>query len=213
MKTDALIDRLSEKAAPVPRGAAWRRLALGTGAGALVSCAIMLAWLGIRPDLGEALATGAYWMKFFYTLLLAFAALWLVERLSRPGARSRVQMLLEALPVAAIVVAAAFELMHAAAPARHRLMMGASSDVCPYRIVALSLPVLAGVLWSLAKLAPTRLVLAGVAAGLAAGAVGAFIYAFHCDESALPFVAIWYTFGIAVAGAIGGFAGRWLLRW
>ncbi len=62
-------------------------------------------------------------------------------------------------------------------------------------------------------LAPTRPALAGAAAGLAAGALGAFIYAFHCDESAAAFVALWYTFGIVSVGAIGAVAGRVLLRW
>jgi len=213
MKTDALIDRLSVSAPPVPPGAVWRKLALGTGAGAAVSFTLMLAWLGIRPDLAVAVATGAYWMKFFYTLLLATAGFWLVERLSRPGARSRTQMLLEAVPVVAIAVLAVIELMPAAPAARHHLMMGASAEVCPWRIVILALPVLAGVLWSMGKLAPTRLALAGLAAGLAAGALGAFIYAFHCDESAAPFVAVWYTFGIGAVGALGAVAGRFLLRW
>jgi hypothetical protein len=46
-----------------------------------------------------------------------------------------------------------------------------------------------------------------------AGAAGAWVYAFHCDESAAPFVAIWYTLGIALVGALGGMLGQWLLRW
>ena len=50
-------------------------------------------------------------------------------------------------------------------------------------------------------------------AGLLAGAFGAWIYAFHCDESAAPFVIIWYTLGIAAIGALGGLLGRTLLRW
>jgi hypothetical protein len=48
---------------------------------------------------------------------------------------------------------------------------------------------------------------------LLAGAVGAWIYAFHCNESAAPFVAIWYTLGMAAVGASGGLLGKWLLRW
>ena len=92
-------------------------------------------------------------------------------------------------------------------------MMGHSHTVCPWRIVILSLPVFASVFWSLQKLAPTRPVLAGAAAGLLAGAAGAFVYAFHCDESAAPFVVLWYTAGIALVGLAGGLIGRFLLRW
>jgi hypothetical protein len=92
-------------------------------------------------------------------------------------------------------------------------MMGASSNVCPWRIALLSLPLFAGAFWSLSKLAPTRPIVAGTMAGLLAGAFGAWIYAFHCDESAAPFVVIWYTLGIAAVGALGGALGRFVLRW
>jgi hypothetical protein len=92
-------------------------------------------------------------------------------------------------------------------------MMGRSHTVCPWRIAILSLPIFASVFWSLRRLAPTKPVLAGAAAGLLAGAAGAFVYAFHCDESAAPFVVLWYTVGIALVGLAGGLLGRFLLRW
>ena len=213
MNTDTLIDRLSERAIPVgPAMAVWTLFA-GLGAGALVSFVTMMIWLGLRPDLGAAMHTTAYWMKFFYTLALAGFGFWTVERLSRPGARANLQSLFETLPV--LLLAAAAYLQWSAAPAaEHRgLMMGHSHTVCPWRIVILSLPVFVGVFWSLRKLAPTKPILAGAAGGLLSGAVGAFIYAFHCDESAAPFVALWYTFGIALVGVAGGLLGRFLLRW
>jgi hypothetical protein len=213
MKTDALIDRLSD-AAPQPRsGAVVRTLVIGLGAGTLVSTLAMLFWLGVRPDIADAMRTGAYWMKFFYTLLFALAGFWTVERLSRPGAASRRQMVLESLPFALLASWAAMRLTMAPAPMRMPMMMGHSAHVCPWRIVVLALPIFAGAFWSLRRLAPTRPVIAGLAAGLAAGALGAFVYAFHCDESAAPFVALWYTFGIGLVGLAGAVLGRFLLRW
>lgn len=213
MKTEALIERLSERAAPVDARAGLRLLALGTAAGVAASLALMWLWLGIRPDLAAAMGTSAYWMKFFYTLVLALAGFWTVERLARPGASSRAQMILEALPFAAIAALALMRLAEAPADARMALVMGSSSQLCPWRIVLLALPICAGALWGLRRLAPTRPMIAGAAAGLLAGAAGAFVYAFHCDESAAPFVAVWYSVGIAVVGLIGAAAGRLLLRW
>ena len=70
-----------------------------------------------------------------------------------------------------------------------------------------------GLFWALRSLAPTKLTLAGGIAGMLAGAVGTFIYAFHCNESAAPFVAIWYTLGIAAVGVVGALFGRVLLLW
>jgi hypothetical protein len=213
MRTDALIESLSARGAPVRRHAALRALALWTGLGIALSFALMLAWLGPRPDLAQAAATGPYWMKFFYTLLFAAGAFWTVERLARPGASSRAQMIVEALPFAILAALALARLMTAPPAMRMPMTMGGSSDVCPWRIAILALPILAGAILGLRRLAPTRPVLAGAAAGLFAGAAGAFVYAFHCGESTMPFVAVWYTLGIVVAGVIGAASGRLLLRW
>ena len=62
-------------------------------------------------------------------------------------------------------------------------------------------------------LAPTRLALAGAAAGLLAGAGGALIYALHCPEMAAPFLAIWYLLGMLIPTAVGALLGPRLLRW
>jgi hypothetical protein len=91
--------------------------------------------------------------------------------------------------------------------------MGSSADVCPWRICMLGLPVLAGAVWAVRGLAPTRLTLAGLAAGGAAGGIAALIYGFHCPETAAPFVAVWYTLGMAAVAALGGLLGARLLRW
>jgi hypothetical protein len=91
--------------------------------------------------------------------------------------------------------------------------LGGSYEVCARNIVIISAPVFLGVFWALRSLAPSRLTLAGGVAGVLAGAVGTFIYAFHCNESAMPFVAIWYTLGIAAVGALGALVGRATLRW
>ena len=64
--------------------------------------------------------------------------------------------------------------------------------------------------------APRRANQAGLgraAVGLAAGALGAWVYSFHCTEGGLPFLALWYSLGIAAVTAAGALAGRVLLRW
>lgn len=62
-------------------------------------------------------------------------------------------------------------------------------------------------------LAPTRLRLAGAAAGFAAGSLGALVYSLHCPELAAPFLAIWYLLGMLIPTAIGAWLGPRLLRW
>ena len=61
--------------------------------------------------------------------------------------------------------------------------------------------------------APTRPALAGAAAGLLSGALGAVAYALHCPESGLAFVAVWYVLGLAMVGAVGALLGSRLFRW
>ncbi|HWC63691.1 MAG TPA: NrsF family protein, partial [Rhizomicrobium sp.] len=66
---------------------------------------------------------------------------------------------------------------------------------------------------ALRRLAPTRLTLAGSAAGLVAGAGAATVYGFHCTEMAAPFILIWYTLGIGLAAGLGAMLGQRCLHW
>ncbi len=213
MQTDDLIQSLSGDLKPTPRGAATARLALGLGAGAVVSTALMLLWLRPRPDLAEALGTSMFWMKFGYAalagLLLALAA----SRLSRPGARLGGLALAVGLPFVLMATMGGMRLALAARETWHELLMGHSAHVCPWNILIIGLPLLAGAIWAIRGLAPTRLTAAGLAAGGAAGALSALIYGFHCPETAAPFVAVWYTLGIGLVAALGGVLGARLLRW
>lgn len=211
MKTDDLIAQLA--GIPAPTRVPGRTLAAGLAGGVGVSLAIMLAAVGLRPDFTAALATPMFWMKLAYALALAGLALPLLLSLSRPtGALTRSAYLL-LLPVGILALMAAYRLMEATPDARMHLIMGATWRVCSRMIFALSLPVLVGVFLSLRQLAPTKLVSAGAVAGILAGAAGTFVYALHCDESAAPFVVVWYTLGMVAVGAFGGLLGRWALRW
>jgi hypothetical protein len=213
MTTTDLIDRLVYDLKPVPRGAVPRRLAIGIGAGVAVSAVAMLLWLGPRPDLAAAAQTAPFWVKFFYTLLAGIAGFWAVERLGRPAVAARGAAIAGLVILLAIALLAAVQLAVTARDLWPSLIFGGSATVCPWRIIALALPAYLGSLWAMRGLAPTRLTLAGLASGLVAGGVGAFVYSFACIESAAPFVAIWYSLGILVSGLVGALLGRIVLRW
>jgi hypothetical protein len=213
MKTDDLIAALSADLEPVPRRAVGGRLALGLGAGIAVSFALMVLWLGMRPDLMPAMMTGPFWMKFAYAFTVAVFGFGLIDRLARPEGEGGMFGPLILVPLAVMIALALYQLAGATGAQRMALMMGGSSRICPRNIVILSLPVFVGVFWALRALAPTRLTLAGAAAGVLAGAAGTVIYAVHCTETAAPFVAIWYTLGIAAMGLLGAALGRLMLRW
>jgi hypothetical protein len=211
--TGELIERLAADLRPVSRTAAGRRLLTGIGGGAAVSAIVMLLWLGIRPDFVAALGTGAFWVKFGYTILLTLAGLWAVDRLARPGGNAGGALIAGGTVFIVLLAWALVQLMEAPATAERQLMFGRSASVCPWIILVLSVPIFVGAVWAMRGLAPTRLGFAGLAGGLMAGGAAAWIYSFHCDETAIPFLAIWYSAGIALFGIVGAALGRWLLRW
>jgi hypothetical protein len=211
--TDDLIASLSAHVPPVPPGAVARRVGIGLGLGAAASVILMLLWLGPRPDLAQAVLTPMFWMKLGYAAITGLIAAGVLTRLARPGVRPGWLAALAFAPFA-LVCAMALARMAQAPPEAHRAMlMGHSAMLCPWRIAAIGLPVLAGAVWAVRGLAPTRLRLAGLVAGAAAGGLGAAVYAIACNETSAPFLAVWYTLGMAALTALGALAGSRLLRW
>ena len=213
MKTDDLVALLAKDTAAVPKGRVIGRLVAVSVAGAVVAFGVLMAWLGMRPDLVAALQSGPYWMKTSYTLGLTAGGFVLIERLSRPGARGKAGAIVLALCLASIAGLAIMKMMPATPDERMAAMMGSSWSKCPWRILALALPGLAAILYGVRQLAPTRRALAGAAAGLLAGAISATVYGLYCQETAAPFVAIWYTLGISLCAGLGAIVGRRVLAW
>jgi hypothetical protein len=213
MRTEDLIHRLSDAVEPVPVLQIPRLMMLGLGAGAIFSTLLMVASIGIRHDLLQAMGGSAFWMKFVYTSAVAVLSLKLVEELARPAPEAGRFVWLLAAPVLVMLAWAAFQFIPADSAERHALIMGSSARVCSILIASLALPLFASLFWTLRQLAPTRLREAGAAAGLLAGSAAATIYAFHCPESTPTFIAIWYTAGILLPALVGAALGRWLLHW
>jgi hypothetical protein len=213
MRTDDLIEQLAASVPPVRRNAAARRLCAGIGCGAIIAFAALAAWLGVRPDIAEASSTAAFWMKWVFTVSIGSAAFVALRRLGRPdGEVGRAWWGLLA-PVAIVGMMAVVEVLRAPPQDRLDVWLGHTALQCALAIPALAGPVFAGLLWGFRRLAPTRLRLAGAAAGLLAGAAGASVYAFTCPEQTAAFMVTWYDAGILAAGAIGALVGPRLLRW
>jgi len=211
--SDDLLRSLSADLAPVSRWTVARRLALGMSGGVIVSAVLMLVLLGPRPDMDQSMATAMFWMKLAYTLAFAVIASFAAERLARPAASARGRIKWLVVPILLVIAIAAFQLAGTAPAGRTAMLVGDSARVCPWRILIFALPPFIGLVWAMRGLAPTRLREAGAAIGLAAGGAGAFIYALHCTESTTPFLAIWYTLGMAASAALGWALGPLVLRW
>jgi hypothetical protein len=211
MKTNELIDLLATGAGPAPRWVEARRLLPMMALGVVASAAGALVLLGPIP--AELFATPAPWITFAYAGGLAAAAAWLAARLGRPVPRTRAPLRGLLLVLGAMGLLALGTLFASPAGERLALVLGHSWSRCPVNVLALSMPALAGALWALRGLAPTRPRAAGLAAGLLAGALGALGYSLSCTELSPAFVAVWYSLGIGLAGALGAALGPLVLRW
>jgi hypothetical protein len=213
MTTDELISMLAAGANAVEPHALQRRYALALGWGAFGATLLMAILLGVRPDLSEAARLPMFWVKLAFPAALVAGALMAAARLSRPGVRlGRVPAAIAA-PVLAMWLIAAFVLLDAVTGQRDELIFGDTWSECFINVGMLSVPVFGALLWAMKGLAPTRLALAGAAAGLLAGATGALIYALHCPEMAAPFLGVWYLFGMLIPAGVGAALGPRVLRW
>lgn len=213
MRTETLIDWLADGVAPVPRHAARRRVALALIVGLPLAFAVMQGMLGVRADLSDTTTSPHFWVKLLFPSGIAAAGWLAVERLARPGVRVGAAWLGLIVPVAAIWLLGLGQWFAAPVDARSALLWGTTWKTCPFSILAIAAPLLVAALVALRGLAPTRLALAGAAAGVMSGGAGAAIYALHCPELGAPFLAVWYVAGIALTTVAGAALGPRLLRW
>jgi hypothetical protein len=213
MKTDELIDALATGAGPVDPRAPSRRMLLAAVAGVLLAAPPMVARLGLNPDLAQAAGSPMFWVKLAFVVSAAAAAFAAALALGRPGVSARRAGFALVTPLAALWLLAAAVLIASAPGERAALLLDETWRACPLNIAMLSAPAPALALWAMRGLAPTRLRLAGAAAGLLAGTIGATVYTLHCPELAAPFIATWYVLGMLIPAAVGAAVGWWLLRW
>jgi hypothetical protein len=211
VKTDELIDLLA-KDAPV-RMRHGRMMALALLVGAAISIACMVLFVGVRPDIQTVFDTPRVFFKICQTLILAVVAVALVFSIGRPGIALKTRALAFALPAVLLVVGIATEL--AVVPEQNWMtsMIGNYADYCIFYVPVLSLAPLACLLLALKEAAPDKPGLAGAVAGLAAGAIAAAIYAWHCPDDSPLFLAVWYTTAIMIVTFSGFVVGRKILRW
>lgn len=213
MKTDDLINMLASGPDVSAPKLPLYRFALLITLGVLTSIAIMMATLGLRPNMVELAMLPAFWIKMAFVIALAGTGWITVTRLATPGMRTTMLPALIAAPIVLIWLAAAASLMNAAPEERATLFWGDTWHYCSWLIAILSLPIFVAVLKVMRELAPTRLRIAGAGAGFAAGAAATLIYSFHCPEIEAPFIGFWYLIGILIPTGVGALIGTRVLRW
>ena len=211
MKTDDLIKAIAEDGAASARPLSLRVL-VALGIGGLLAAALFAQALGVRPDIGSAMQTWRFVGKVVITLTCFAAALWATAQLSRPDAEPRTALAAFS-PMLLLGLAIGVELASSSAGTWSARAMGSNSRLCLASITLLSVAPLVALLVALRAGAPRSPAMAGAAAGLLAGGLGAVLYAIHCPDDSPLFVALWYVPAVALVVLAGAAAGSRVLRW
>jgi len=209
---DLLVDSLVEQHRRKPPLMLPRRVANAALLGAAITLVLVLAW-GLRPDIAAASATSGFWIKLGFGAGFAVAGLAGLLALFRPEHPAPRRLGLVAIPLAVIVAAVFKEAAAVSDTELAALWLGRTAVACPFAIVALSIAPAIALIIAGRRSAPTRLRLTGGAIGLASGGIAATLYALHCPETGMSFVATWYLIGILLAVLIGAISGPRLLSW
>jgi hypothetical protein len=211
MKTEELIRVLAaDGARPVtPIGNTLLRALL---TGTLLSTALFFLLLHPRADIGRAMFTVAFDFKLLVMVCVTAgsASFLAYSALPAPEAARHWLLWLAPLLLAAGVVA---ELAMVPMDSWEGRWLGHNAAHCLSLVPLLSLPLLPCLFFALRRAAPLRPSLAGAAAGLLAGGVGAILYALTCPDDSPLFVATWYSIAIASVAGVSAIAGARWLRW
>jgi len=210
MNTENLVRALVADAARPVIGIRTHLLA-ALGIGTAISLLLFRLLFEPRADLAHAIQGHAFATKLGVVALLAVTAIGLLA----PAARPLPVRALPRLGVAPVVLAVAVlaELMTAPVHSWPGRVFGADVVHCLVSIPLLALPTALCLFMALRRGAPANAALAGTIAGLAAGGIGASLYALACPQDSSLFVALWYSLAIGALAKLGSVAGRRWLRW
>lgn len=207
MSNEALIVDLSSDLAPVRRRNMVREGAL-VFALCAVELALFLAMGVMRHDMSHMAGSPFLMWRVGSLGLLAAAACVLAIQSFSPTARPRRGLLIASAIAVLAIVAGAFVVPEGVGD-RSLIdrISPASGLLCATSIFVLSLPIVALLGALMRRAAPTQPRLSALASGIAAGACGAFVFAFCCPFNDPLYVVVWYTVGCTAVAA----AARWRL--
>jgi hypothetical protein len=215
MTTDDLINVLSRAPEPVKKAALSIRFVIAIVVGIVLGLIGIKLTLGFRPDIGVAAPIVA--LKAGLSALIATFAGGLAMTMAKPIATGSGQIKRAGAPIVILACAllsiGAITLFSTSPGHRFEAFTGGGFPWCIIIIPIAGIPTASLLMWAMKDAAPTRLALAGAGIGAVSGGIGAMVYAMFCPVDSVAFVTIWYVVGIAIASALGAFAGVKLLRW
>jgi hypothetical protein len=213
MRTDSLVDRLSQDLRPVRRRSLVRE-ALLLLLLAVVEIGVFLGMGFMRPDMPKAMQAPSFWWKLASMGLIAVLGVG-VAILSVDPVRSPRRGLRWIL-VCVVAILASGWLIDAAGNGFANLLLRldwTQGLQCVWKMVVLSIPpaIALGVL--IRRGAPTDRAGTALAAGVSSAAWGAFVFVFACPSDDPLYIAVWYTVGCSIVTIAGRAAVLAVSRW
>src|ERR1700733_6492771 len=213
MRTDSLLDHLSQELRPVRRRSIVREALLLLLLGA-VEVAAFIAMGFMRPDMPVAMDAPSFWWKLTSMGLIAVLGSG-VAILSADPIRSPRRGLRWIL-VCIVVIFASGWLIDAAGNGLADLVRRldwTQGLQCVWKMVVPSIPpaIALGVL--VRRGAPTDRAGTALAAGLSSATWGAFVFVFACPSDDPLYIAVWYTLGCSIVTILGRTILLRLSRW
>jgi hypothetical protein len=207
MSYDSLILDLSTQLAPVRRRRMLREAGLVAALGA-TELALFVGLGMMRPDMSHMGHSPYLLWRVGSLFVLAGIACTVAIRSYAPTTHPRRGLMLAcALAVIAIIGGMFVEPAGVIGHTWLERLDPARGIVCAGSIFVLSLPVIAMLGVLMRSAAPTHPELSAIASGIAAGTVGALVFAFCCPFNDPLYVVVWYSVGCAAVAAVA----RWRL--
>jgi hypothetical protein len=213
MRTDSLVDRLSQNLRPVRRRSVRREALLLLLLG-VVEVAAFLGMGFMRPDMPVAMEAPSFWWKLTSMGLIAVLGAG-VAILSADPVRSPRRGLRWIL-VCIVVIFASGWLIDAAGNGLAdlvRRLAWTQGLQCVWKMVVLSIPAVVVLGGLVRRGAPTDRSGTALAAGLSSAAWGAFVFVFACPSDDPLYIAVWYTAGCSIVTLLGRAILMRLSRW
>lgn len=212
MKTNDLIAALAADL-PTKPTPVWRAITMAIAVSVPVLLTILLGFVKIRPGIESMLLDMKILPKFVFTIGLFLSALWLGLRVTRPGPGAGPARFALLAVFALLGLAVVSELINRPMETWAAAMLGTYSVPCMVLILIFSIAPFTALMFAFRTGAPDSPAVAGAAAGLIAGSLGASFYATHCVEDSALFMAVWYVIGISAVTILGAIVGRYALKW
>lgn len=207
MSSNSLILDLSANLTPVRRRDMLREAGFVLALGA-TELALFLGLGLMRPDMHHMAASPYLMWRLGSLAVLAGVTCTIAIRSFSPTARPRVGLWLACALVILATIGGMF--VTPAGATNHTVLERldpARGLICAGSVFVLSLPIVAMLGVLMRRAAPTQPKLSAIAAGIAAGTVGALVFAFCCPFNDPLYVVVWYSIG---CGAVASVA-RWRL--